>query len=228
MQTGWWLRVTIDIRSGHSAWRGLPADPRSVTHGIGMLRNLPVLSSRMLVMCTNWGHYTLRLISARLASVFVRSRHCLEPRWSSSTPTIESRSQNCCRIFPQPWLSKIPILCNIKPCKEWSSPRNRPWRPTGLWDVEDSTLSRQSAHIWRQGLSVLRTGRALLPQKHFSVSTTHFSRSQWPSGIGHELFSPAPTLRSWVRIPLRHGCLCVFCERFFLFLHSLKWDSQPT
>jgi hypothetical protein len=21
----------------------------------------------------------------------------------------------------------------------------------------------------------------------------------------------APTLRSWVRIPLRHGCLCVFC-----------------
>jgi hypothetical protein len=25
-------------------------------------------------------------------------------------------------------------------------PRNRPWRPIGLWDVEDPTLSRQSTH----------------------------------------------------------------------------------
>jgi hypothetical protein len=33
--------TTIDIRSGHSAWHGLPADPRSVTHGFGMLRNHP-------------------------------------------------------------------------------------------------------------------------------------------------------------------------------------------
>jgi hypothetical protein len=27
--------------------------------------------------------------------------------------------------------------------------RNRPWRPIGLWDVKDPTLSRQSAHRWR-------------------------------------------------------------------------------
>jgi hypothetical protein len=58
----------------------------------------------------------------------------------------------------------------------------------------------------------------------FSSLTVCLSRSQWSSGLRHELLSPAPTLRSWVRIPLRHGCLCVF----FLFLHSLKWDSQPT
>jgi hypothetical protein len=38
-------------------------------------------------------------------------------------------------------------------------------------------------------------------------------RSQWPRGLRHELSSPAPTLGSWVRIPLRHGCLCVFCVR---------------
>jgi hypothetical protein len=43
------------------------------------------------------------------------------------------------------------------------------------------------------------------------------SRSQWTRGLRHELPSPAPTLRSWVRIPLRHGCLCVFCVRFFCF-----------
>jgi hypothetical protein len=30
-----------------------------------------------------------------------------------------------------------------------SYPRNRPWRPTGLRDVKDPTLSRQSAHGWR-------------------------------------------------------------------------------
>jgi hypothetical protein len=28
-------------------------------------------------------------------------------------------------------------------------PRNRPWRPIGLWDVEDPTFSRQSIHRWR-------------------------------------------------------------------------------
>jgi hypothetical protein len=32
-----------------------------------------------------------------------------------------------------------------------SYPRNRPWRPIGLWDVKDPTLSRQSAHRWRLG-----------------------------------------------------------------------------
>jgi hypothetical protein len=32
-------------------------------------------------------------------------------------------------------------------CKE-SYPRNRQWRPIGLWDVKDPTLSRQSSHWW--------------------------------------------------------------------------------
>jgi hypothetical protein len=53
-------------------------------------------------------------------------------------------------------------------------------------------------------------------------------RSQWSSGLGHELFSPAPTLRSWVRIPLRHGCLCVLCVRFFCFyIISSETASRP-
>jgi hypothetical protein len=54
------------------------------------------------------------------------------------------------------------------------------------------------------------------------------SRSQWPSGLRHELFSPAPTLRSWVRSPLRHECLCVFCVRFFCFyIVSSETASRP-
>jgi hypothetical protein len=34
--------------------------------------------------------------------------------------------------------------------KKWKYPHNRPWRPTGLWDVEDPTSFRQSVHrrLW--------------------------------------------------------------------------------
>jgi hypothetical protein len=30
----------------------------------------------------------------------------------------------------------------------YSYSRNKPWRPIGLWDVKDPTLSRQSAYRW--------------------------------------------------------------------------------
>jgi hypothetical protein len=39
---------------------------------------------------------------------------------------------------------------------------------------------------------------------------SHICHSQWPRGLRHELSSPAQTLGSWVRIHLRHGCLCAF------------------
>jgi hypothetical protein len=35
--------------------------------------------------------------------------------------------------------------------KRHNCPRNRPWRPIGLWDVEAPTLSRQSVHRGRFG-----------------------------------------------------------------------------
>jgi hypothetical protein len=60
-----------------------------------------------------------------------------------------------------------------------------------------------------------------------SVTNPYGRRSQWPRGLRHELSSPAPTLRSWVRIPVRHGCLCVFCVRIIselkLLIKSLIW-----
>jgi hypothetical protein len=52
--------------------------------------------------------------------------------------------------------------------------------------------------------------------------------SRWPRGLRHELSSPAPTLGSWVRIPLRHGCLCVFCVRFFcVYVVSSEAANRP-
>jgi hypothetical protein len=45
----------------------------------------------------------------------------------------------------------------------YSYPRNRPWRLIGLWDIKNSTLSRQSAPMAVR-LSALRTSRDLLPR----------------------------------------------------------------
>jgi hypothetical protein len=71
------------------------------------------------------------------------------------------------------------------------------------------------------------------PNGHLHVGRIFYfhmleGRSQWPRGQRHELSSPAPTLRSWVRIPIRHGCLCVFCVRFFCFcIVSSETASRP-
>jgi hypothetical protein len=52
-------------------------------------------------------------------------------------------------------------------------PRNRPWRPTGLWYVEDLTLSRQSAHRWWWCQPCAPAGLCS-PQTLFFVSGTRF------------------------------------------------------
>jgi hypothetical protein len=41
------------------------------------------------------------------------------------------------------------MLSALHPGRAFLYPHNRPWRRIGLWDVEDSKLSRQSAHRWR-------------------------------------------------------------------------------
>jgi hypothetical protein len=50
-------------------------------------------------------------------------------------------------------------------------PCNRAWRPTEVCDVEDPTLSQQSAHMMAVKLSTLHAGHAL-PLEIFSG--THF------------------------------------------------------
>jgi hypothetical protein len=51
------------------------------------------------------------------------------------------------KLVMSPGLSEnVPFVFYYIAGKKKSYPRNRPWRPIGLWDVKDPTLSRQSAH----------------------------------------------------------------------------------
>jgi hypothetical protein len=59
------------------------------------------------------------------------------------------------------------LICTMcvsskKKVKKYSYPRNRPWRPIGLWDVKNSALSKAISMAVRP--SALRTSRDLLPR----------------------------------------------------------------
>jgi hypothetical protein len=59
------------------------------------------------------------------------------------------------RFSPAYKFVRIKLLCflinyiYIRISKKQIYPRNMLWRPIGLWDVKDPTLSRQSAQRWR-------------------------------------------------------------------------------
>jgi hypothetical protein len=49
--------------------------------------------------------------------------------------------------------------------KKLSYPHNRPWRPIGFWDVKAPAFSRQSAHRWREVVSLMHRLATLYPQE---------------------------------------------------------------
>jgi hypothetical protein len=66
----------------------------------------------------------------------------------------------------------------------------------------------------------------LLPLTVFTQSW-----SQWSCGLRHESFSPAETLGSWVRIPLKVWIsVCVYSVYvlFFLYVAALQWADTPS
>jgi hypothetical protein len=74
--------------------------------------------------------------------------------------------------------------CTNTTIKKSSNPRNRPRRPTGLWDVKDPRLSRQSAQKAAR-LSALRTGNDLLPTNINFFLLVIISVTSWAiSGAG--------------------------------------------
>jgi hypothetical protein len=79
------------------------------------------------------------------------------------------RAVGILRFRPPSWIG-IPLCCSVYKCFPWckSYPCDRPWRPIGLWDVEDPTFSRQSAHRWRWGFQPYAPA-ALYPAGRFLV-----------------------------------------------------------
>jgi hypothetical protein len=90
------------------------------------------------------------------------------------------------------------------PNRQKSYPRNSSLRPLGLSDVKDPTCLDNR---------FIDGGKVVSP-----TNQTHLPIAR---GLRHELSSPAPTLGSWVGIPLRHGCLCMFCVRIISELKLL-------
>jgi hypothetical protein len=97
----------------------------------------------------------------------------------------------------------------LSPSREYSlkkqnCPRNKPWRPVGLWDTEDPILSRHSAHMVR--LSALRTGLALLSRNIIFLLLIIISVRGWVilravvrlEGLG-KLKKKSMTLGLWTR-----------------------------
>jgi hypothetical protein len=68
----------------------------------------------------------------------------------------------------------------------------------GLWGCEMLRIPHFLDNRLKNGIEVVLYYPETFSDIHFC-----YSRSQWSHGLRHELSSPAPTLRSWVRIPLR-------------------------
>jgi hypothetical protein len=75
---------------------------------------------------------------------------CRERPWDGLIP--RPRSPNDCVLQDEE--TEKASKAQQKGCRAINNtryPRNRQWRPIGLWDVEDPTLFRQSDHRWRWG-----------------------------------------------------------------------------
>jgi hypothetical protein len=62
-----------------------------------------------------------------------------------------------------------------------------------------------------------------MDERKFYYSRYGLGRSQWPRGLRHEPFSPAPTLG--------HGCFCAFILLFVLFcvqIAALRRADPPS
>jgi hypothetical protein len=68
-----------------------------------------------------------------------------------------------CRILQS--LSRVAYQHNYK--VKQSYPCRSPWRPIGLWDVRDPTLSRRSAQIWWQGCQTYTPAELHSPETPF-------------------------------------------------------------
>jgi hypothetical protein len=73
----------------------------------------------------------------------------------------------------------------------------------------------------------------LIARRSYTVSVAYkprYSRSQWPSGLRHELSSLVRTLGSWVQILLKAWMsVCVYSVfvLFCVYVAALRWAEPP-
>jgi hypothetical protein len=122
-------------------------------------------------------HWTEAWVASELGRTLWRREKSFIPAANSTLAAQPARVLKGIDWLPINILYDLKLLLMMK-----SYPRNRPWRPIGLWNVGDPTLSRQSAHRWRQGCQP--SALSSIHQKHyFSVSGAHSSLLQL-EGLG--------------------------------------------
>jgi hypothetical protein len=85
--------------------------------------------------------------------------------------------------------------------------------------------SAEVNNVRGRGGSTFHVVLAFLQGRHFVRATDHAQleecRSQWPRGLRLELSSSAPTLRSWIQIPLEAWMfVCIYSDCFVLCVGS--------
>jgi hypothetical protein len=124
------------------------------------------------------------------------------------------------RLSKRTWLSPAWMFWWFASQLKVKLSRNRPWRPIGLWDIEDPTLSRQSAHRWRHGC------QPYTPADHYCPVTSLLSF--WYSFLLEAEWTPGPSAAGRIRqIEKNHSPHRVSNPRSSSLWHSTLTIMQP-
>jgi hypothetical protein len=146
-RTGWrcdeiWLQTSQRSQIG-PLWNSLFPCPPLVSGSFpGFSVDIKITSNKVFI--TVWVGKKPIPITGRgglQGSETLRIPHCLDSRLTVNCDILAT----CSSTYSPVRTSQEAHSVSIK----YSYPSNRHWRPIGLWDVKDPTLSKESAHRWR-------------------------------------------------------------------------------
>jgi hypothetical protein len=126
-----------------------------------------------------------------LKMIDLNCKLCAAHFWSRFFSASVRNQRYSVSLYSNSSLQNVNIYCthfwrtlDMRHVSAWNLSRNRPWRPSGMWDVEAPTFSKQSANRSRWGCELYAP--AFLPPK--KIPGTHFcqrlSRPQGHSTAG--------------------------------------------